>query len=638
MFGFHRLAAAVPVLRVADVDFNIGMLRECYDEAVRKGAAAVVFPELSVTGYSCGDLFFQKRLLERAREAATTFAAVTAGNRTIALFGLPLLVGEALYNVAAVAAGGRICGLVPKTLLPNYREFYEKRYFQSGREVRGRTVKLGREELPFGSDLLFDCGHGFLFGVEICEDLWGVLPPSSLLALGGARAIFNLSAGTELAAKAEYRRDLVRQQSARCLAAYVLASAGVHESTSDVVFGGHALIADNGRLAAENRRFVRTSSVIYADVDFDRLAAARVSESSFNDNPLPRDIVFRTVELPTAADSPDLTYAANPRLPFVPGDDSDRRARCTEIFDIQCAGLAKRIEHTHAKTMVIGISGGLDSTLALLVAAECCRLLGRAPAEIIAYTMPGFGTTGRTRSNAVRLCELLGVTLREVDIRPACLQHFRDIGHDPEVLDTAYENVQARERTQILMDVANKTGGMVVGTGDLSEIALGWSTYNGDHMSMYAVNCSIPKTLIRFLIETTAERSDPELAAVLRDVIDTPVSPELLPAAGDGTIVQKTEELIGPYELHDFFLYHLVKYGAEPEKIRFLAEEAFRDVYDAETVSRWLKVFLSRFFRQQFKRNCVPDGPKVGTIALSPRGDWRMPSDAADAVWQQENR
>ncbi len=634
MFGFHRLAAAVPVLRVADVDFNTGMLRECYEEAVRQGAAAVVFPELSITGYSCGDLFFQKRLLERARSAAVEFAAVTAGRQTMAVFGLPLLDGEALYNVAAVAADGRIRGLVPKTLLPNYREFYEKRYFQSGREVRGRTVKLGDATVPFGSDLLFDDGGEFRFGVEICEDLWGVLPPSSLLALGGARAIFNLSAGTELAAKAEYRRDLVRQQSARCLAAYVLASAGVCESTSDVVFGGHALIADNGRLAAENRRFARKNSIIFADVDFERLAAARVSESSFNDNPLPEGTTFRTVAVPPAAAAPDLAYAANPRCPFVPGDDADRRERCTEIFDIQCAGLARRVEHTRAKTMVIGISGGLDSTLALLVAAECCRLLGRDPAEIIAYTMPGFGTTDRTRGNAVRLCELLGVTLREVDIRPACLQHFRDIGHDPEVLDTAYENVQARERTQILMDVANKTGGLVIGTGDLSEIALGWSTYNGDHMSMYAVNCSIPKTLIRFLIETTAERSEPALAAVLRDVIATPVSPELLPAAGDGTIAQKTEDLIGPYELHDFFLYHFVKYGAEPEKIRFLAENAFHGIYDSETVSRWLAVFLRRFFQQQFKRNCVPDGPKVGSIALSPRGDWRMPSDATDSLWR----
>ena len=495
-------------------------------------------------------------------------------------------------------------------------------------------MACGARSLPFGTDLLFDCGGGFQFAVEICEDLWGVLPPSSLLALGGARAIFNPSAGTELAAKAEYRRELVRQQSARCLAAYVLASAGVHESTTDVVFGGHALIADNGRLAAENRRFARKGSLLLADVDFDRLGAARLSESSFHDNPLPEGKRFRTIPLDRVEGSPDFAFAYNPPRPFVPGDVEHRRERCTEIFDIQCAGLAKRVEHTGAKKLVIGISGGLDSTLALLVASECCRLIGRPASDIVALTMPGFGTTGRTRGNAVKLCELLGVTLREVDIRPACLRHFEDIGHDPAKLDTAYENVQARERTQILMDIANEAGGMVVGTGDLSEIALGWSTYNGDHMSMYAVNCSIPKTLIRFLIETTAERSAPELAAVLRDVIDTPVSPELLPASADGSINQKTEELIGPYELHDFFLYHFIKYGAEPEKIRALAGAAFAGVYDEETIERTLKIFLRRFFQQQFKRSCIPDGPKVGTIALSPRGDWRMPSDASDAIWR----
>ena len=634
MFGFYRLAAAVPELRVADVEFNLAKLAEEYEKAVAAGAAAVVFPELCITGYSCGDLFYQRRLLARAAEAAEKFAVLTAGKGTVAIFGLPLLREDALYNVAAVAQGGELRGFVPKTLLPNYREFYEKRHFQSGRGIAGASVPFGARSLPFGTDLIFDCGGGFRFAVEICEDLWGVLPPSSLLALGGARAIFNPSAGTELASKAEYRRELVRQQSARCLAAYVLASAGVHESTTDVVFGGHALIADNGRLAAENRRFARKSSLLLADVDFDRLGAARLSESSFHDNPLPAGTAFRTIPLDRVEGAPDLAFAYNPPRPFVPGDAAHRRERCTEIFDIQCAGLAKRVEHTGAKKLVIGISGGLDSTLALLVAAECCRLIGRPASDIEAVTMPGFGTTGRTRGNAVKLCELLGVSLREVDIRPACLRHFEDIGHDPAKLDTAYENVQARERTQILMDIANESGGLVVGTGDLSEIALGWSTYNGDHMSMYAVNCSVPKTLIRFLIETTAERSEPELAAVLRDVIDTPVSPELLPASADGSINQKTEELIGPYELHDFFLYHFIKYGAEPEKIRALAGAAFSGVFEEETIDRTLKIFLRRFFRQQFKRSCIPDGPKVGTIALSPRGDWRMPSDASDAVWR----
>ena len=633
MFGFYRLAAAVPKLKVADAAFNTEELRRCFRQAAENGADAVVFPELCVTGYSCGDLFFQERLLAEAEAAAVDFAARTAGSRTVAVIGLPFRRGDALFNAAAVAADGAIRGIVPKCVLPNYREFYEKRHFHSGRGIMDATAYIGGREVPFGADLIFDGGAGFRFGVEICEDLWCVLPPSLYLALGGARAVFNLSAGNELAGKADYRRELVTQQSARCLAAYVLAGAGVHESTTDLVFGGHAIIADNGRLAAENRRFDRESSLTYADVDFERLGAARLSESSFNDNPLPEGMRFRRVRLPEAAGSPDLRHASIPRHPFVPENAAGRRERCREIFDIQCAGLAKRLEHTRAKTMVIGISGGLDSTLALLVAAECCRLLGRPASDIIAFTLPGFGTTGRTYNNAVTLCRLLGTTFREVDIKAACLQHFSDIGHDPAICDTAYENVQARERTQILMDVANKTGGLVVGTGDLSEIALGWSTYNGDHMSMYAVNCSIPKTLIRFLIETTAERETPELAAVLRDVIDTPVSPELLPADGDGAINQKTEELIGPYELHDFFLYHFIKYGAEPEKIRCLAETAFAGTYPPDVIGRWFALFVRRFFRQQFKRSCVPDGPKVGTIALSPRGDWRMPSDASDAAW-----
>ncbi len=633
MFGFYRLAAAVPVIRVADVDFNFSRMLECYQEACAKGVATLVFPELSLTGYSCGDLFFQERLLKRAGVIANEFAQATAGQNTIAIFGLPCRFGEGIYNVAVVAQGGVIRGVVPKSLLPNYREFYEKRQFRSGAKLAGAEIRIGDSKASFGSDLWFDGGDGFRFGVEICEDLWGVRPPSSGLSLAGARAIFNLSAGTELASKAAYRRDLVKQQSARCLVAYVLASAGVHESTSDVVFGGHAMIAENGRLAAENRRFERNGSIIYADIDFERLGAARCSESSFNDNePFERD--YRRIALDRIEGSPSLEYAYNPAHPFVPAGADDRRERCLEIFNIQCAGLAKRLEHVQAKTMVIGVSGGLDSTLALLVATESCKLLGRSASDIIAYTMPGFGTTGRTHSNAKELCRLLGVTMREVDIRPACTRHFADIGHDPEVFDTTYENVQARERTQILMDVANKTGGLVIGTGDLSEIALGWSTYNGDHMSMYAVNCSIPKTLIRFLIETTAERSEPELATVLRDVIATPVSPELLPPTVSGTINQKTEELIGPYELHDFFLYHFIKYGADPKKIRFLAMEAFRECYSEELVTQTLNIFLKRFFQQQFKRNCIPDGPKVGTISLSPRGDWRMPSDASANIWQ----
>ncbi len=633
MFGFYRLAAAVPELKVAAVGHNLEKILESYFAACDAGAAATVFPELSLTGYSCGDLFFQRRLLERAESAALEAVNATAGRNSILIFGIPLQVEDAIYNVAVVAQNGMARGIVPKSLLPNYREFYEKRNFVSGAGIRERMVNFNRLPVPFGTDLIFDGGNGFRFGIEICEDLWGVLPPSGPLALGGARVIFNLSAGTELASKAEYRRELVRQQSARCLAAYVLSSAGVHESTTDVVFGGHAVIAENGRLAAENVRFDRSGSVIYADVDVERLGAARLSESSFHDNQLPPGTRFRTLMLPEVPGSPDFRYAWNPPRPFVPENAADRRERCSEILSIQVAGLAKRVEHMGAKKLVIGISGGLDSTLALIVSSECCRLLGRPASDIEALTMPGFGTTGRTHRNSVELCRLLGVHLREVDIRPACLLHFKDIGHDPAVLSSTYENVQARERTQILMDLANEYGGMVVGTGDLSEIALGWSTYNGDHMSMYAVNCSIPKTLIRFLIETTAERSEPELAAVLRDVIATPVSPELLPAASDGSIEQKTEDLIGPYELHDYFLYHFVKYGADPRKILALAADAFRGKFDEAEVEKWLRVFLRRFFQQQFKRSCIPDGPKVGTIALSPRGDWRMPSDAIWSEW-----
>ncbi len=633
MFGFYRLAAAVPELKVAAVGHNLEKILESYFAACDAGAAATVFPELSLTGYSCGDLFFQRRLLERAESAALEAVNATAGRNSILIFGIPLQVEDAIYNVAVVAQNGMARGIVPKSLLPNYREFYEKRNFVSGAGIRERMVNFNRLPVPFGTDLIFDGGNGFRFGIEICEDLWGVLPPSGPLALGGARVIFNLSAGTELASKAEYRRELVRQQSARCLAAYVLSSAGVHESTTDVVFGGHAVIAENGRLAAENVRFDRSGSVIYADVDVERLGAARLSESSFHDNQLPPGTRFRTLMLPEVPGSPDFRYAWNPPRPFVPENAADRRERCSEILSIQVAGLAKRVEHMGAKKLVIGISGGLDSTLALIVSSECCRLLGRPASDIEALTMPGFGTTGRTHRNSVEICRLLGVHLREVDIRPACLLHFKDIGHDPAVLSSTYENVQARERTQILMDLANEYGGMVVGTGDLSEIALGWSTYNGDHMSMYAVNCSIPKTLIRFLIETTAERSEPELAAVLRDVIATPVSPELLPAASDGSIEQKTEDLIGPYELHDYFLYHFVKYGADPRKILALAADAFRGKFDEAEVEKWLRVFLRRFFQQQFKRSCIPDGPKVGTIALSPRGDWRMPSDAIWSEW-----
>lgn len=640
MFGYYRLASAVPQLRVADVDYNIDQLMEGFRKAAERQAAAVVFPELCVTGYSCGDLFFQPSLRKAALDGLCRFAEATAGSGTIAVVGLPFLHEDALYNTAAVVQSGRVLALIPKTVLPNYREFYEKRQFTSGSKLGTgiRKATVNGELIPFGAGIVFhEEASPFSFGVEICEDLWSVIPPSSQLALLGARAIFNPSAGTELTGKAAYRRELVRQQSGRCLCAYVLSSAGVHESTTDTVFGGHSLIADNGRLAAEGERFRRENSLIFADVDFERLAAARLSESSFNDSKslFPAGDALNLTLPVKAPSAPSLAYAFNPARPFLP-PPAHSRERCEEIIAIQTAGLAKRMEHTHARRLVIGISGGLDSTLALLVCARACRVLQRPAADILAVTMPGFGTTDRTHDNAVTMCRLLGVELREIPISECCLQHFSDIGHDPAERTTTYENVQARERTQILMDLANKTGGLVVGTGDLSEIALGWSTYNGDHMSMYAVNCSIPKTLIRLLIEHIAEESSPELAATLADINNTPVSPELLPPSDDGSIEQRTEDVLGPYDLHDFFLFHFIKYGAEPEKILYLAEHAFRGEFQPDFIRRCLGIFIRRFFRQQFKRSCMPDGPKVGTIALSPRGDWRMPSDASGTVWEKD--
>ncbi|MCD8070818.1 MAG: NAD(+) synthase [Akkermansiaceae bacterium] len=632
-YGFYRVAAAVPRLRVADVDFNLQEILACIRAAAESGTAALVFPELCLTGYSCGDLFHQPTLQQAALAGLKELSLATRSLPLALVVGLPLRINDALYNVAAVLQGGRVLGFVPKTVLPDYREFYERRQFTPAARLRQKEVTFGGRSVPAGTDLIFENEAGdFRFGVEICEDLWSVIPPSCSLALSGALLILNPSASTELAGKAEYRRALVRQQSARCLAGYVLASAGVHESTQDVVYGGHALIAENGRISAENKRFARTSTIIRADIDCHRLAAARLSESSFNTGPPLEAAEARRIRLGRLPVPDVLEGILNPAHPFLP-DEADRAGRCEEILSIQTAGLARRIEHTRARKLVIGVSGGLDSTLALLVASRTCRLLELPADTIMAVTMPGFGTTGRTHDNALALCRQLGTELREADIREACLLHFRSIGHRAEERTTTYENVQARERTQILMDLANKHGGLVIGTGDLSEIALGWSTYNGDHMSMYAVNCSIPKTLIRCLIEHAAGRAEPGLAAILADISATPVSPELLPPADDGGVGQRTEDILGPYDLHDFFLYHMIKYGAPPEKMLFLAGLAFDGQFSPALIRRTLRVFLSRFFSQQFKRSCMPDGPKVGTIALSPRGDWRMPSDAQAKAW-----
>lgn len=634
-YGYYRMAAVVPKVRVADVEANAAELIAAAQMAAEGGAQAIVFPELCLTGYTCGDLFFHPRLQQAALRGLAQFAAETSSLGAIQIVGLPLAIDDKLYNVAAAVKGGRLLGLVPKTVLPNYREFYERRQFSPAASLMRKTAELqGFGETPIGTDLLFSDGGDFSFGIEICEDLWSALPPSSRLCLQGARVIFNPCASTELAGKADYRRNLVAQQSGTCMAAYVFASAGVGESTQDIVYGGHAMIAENGHIVAENKRFARGTTITYADVDLARLGAARISESSFAENVLPEEWrAVRRVDIGAIPGQIDLRYAALTPRPFLPPPAGQER-RCEEILNIQTAGLAKRMEHTGARSLVIGVSGGLDSSLALLVCDRACKLLGKPASTILAVTMPGFGTTGRTYGNAVKLMKLLGATTKEIDIKEACLLHFKDLDFDPALRTNTYENVQARERTKILMNLANKTGGMVVGTGDLSEIALGWSTYNGDHMSMYAVNCSIPKTLIRCLISHVARHASPEMAAVLQDINDTPVSPELLPPSDDGEIEQKTEEALGPYDLHDFFLYHFIKYGAEPEKMRALACLAFQGEYDDGLIDRTLATFIRRFFSQQFKRSCIPDGPKVGTIALSPRGDWRMPSDAAASVWR----
>ncbi|WP_456452641.1 NAD(+) synthase [Hydrogenimonas sp.] len=630
MFGFCRVAAAVPKVRVADVDFNTEQMADLWRIAAEQNAAVVLFPELSVTGYSCGDLFFQQRLYDAALEGLERLLKVSKSCDTAAVVGAPLWHDGRLYNCALVLHRGEVVGAVPKSFVPEHKEYYEKRWFASGKDLAGESVRLLEREVPFGTDLLFEGPEGLVMGVEVCEDLWSVVPPSSHQALAGATLLLNLSASDEIVGKSEYRLQLVSQQSARCMAAYAYASCGMGESTTDVVFGGDAMICENGALLERGERFLDESQIIFADVDLQRLRTMRLSEGSFADGDIRP---FRRVPMTPLPEIEQLNRRIDPH-PFVPSRKSERAKRCREIFAIQAAALQKRLEHIGSKTCVLGISGGLDSTLALLATYRAFEIMRKNPGDIVCVTMPGFGTTGRTLENAEKLCEGLGVTLKRIDITEACLTHFRLIGHDPEKHDIVFENVQARERTQILMDLANELGGIVVGTGDLSESALGWSTYNGDHMSMYAINVGIPKTLIRYLVEWTAEVY-PHIREVLHDILATPVSPELLPSK-EGEICQKTEEVVGPYELHDFFLYHMIKSGATPKKILFLARHAFGGRYDEATLRKWLGVFLRRFFSQQFKRSCMPDGPKVGTIALSPRGDWRMPSDARVNEWIKE--
>ena len=641
MFGFYRFASVCPTLKVADTAYNTAEIIRCAREAIDGGAAFVVFPELCITGYTCSDLFHQELLLKKSLESLSEIAKAFADSDTVIAVGLPLRMFGCLYNCAAFVQKGKLVAVTPKIHLPNQREFYEKRHFSSGRDLlRGGAAGAapicrveGFGDVPVTNFFTVNGESSEVrVGVELCEDLWTPVPPSGELALAGANVIVNLSASDALVGKGDYRRNLVMNQSARCMAAYVYASAGVHESTTDMVFSGHLMIAENGTMLAETKNYSRESEIIYADVDVERLNMQRLSEGSFQDFDS-RDIYARAATFESLPPIEKLQYRFVSPTPFVPGSIESRDKSCTEIFNIQCAGLAKRLEAAHSKHAVIGLSGGLDSTLALLVVAETFKLLNRPASEIITLTLPGFGTTKRTKSNAVKLAELLGTELRTVDIQKACLQHFADIGHDPKKLDVTYENVQARERTQILMDIANSEGGIVVGTGDLSEIALGWSTYNADHMSMYAVNCDIPKTLVRHIVDWYADNSPAELKVVLKDILDTPVSPELLPADANGQIAQKTESILGAYEIHDFYLYHFAKYGATPKKMLFLAKYAFAGKYSAEELEKTLTLFVRRFFTQQFKRSCIPDGPKVGTISLSPRADWRMPSDASFDSW-----
>ena len=629
--GFVKMAAGTPKIQVADCIHNTEEILRLIGEMDAEGAKIMVFPELCITGYTCNDLFWQNVLLESAKNRLLWLTEQTKDVDALIFVGLPMEVEGKLYNVAAVLNHGKVIGLVPKTNLPNYAEYYEARQFTAA-DDKSRVVVLAGEEVPFGTRLLFSCLQipWMEVAAEICEDLWVPCPPSISHALAGANVIVNLSAGDEITGKDVYRKELVNGQSARLVCAYLYATAGEGESSTDLVFGGHNLICENGSVLAEARRF--RNETIYADVDVKRLAAERRKMTTF---PAADREGYRVVSFNLKVEETHLKRVFPPK-PFVPSNKAEREKRCDEILSIQAMGLKKRLEHTHCRSAVLGISGGLDSTLALLVTARAFDYLGLGRECITAVTMPCFGTTDRTYRNACDLTRKLGATLREVDIKEAVTIHFRDIGHDANKHDVTYENCQARERTQVIMDIANQTGGMVIGTGDLSELALGWATYNGDHMSMYGVNASIPKTLVRHLVRYFADTcGDKELSDILLDVLDTPVSPELLPPK-DGEIAQKTEDLVGPYELHDFFLYYMLRAGYEPDKIYRIACLTFEGVYDKKTILKWLKNFYRRFFMQQFKRSCLPDGPKVGTVAVSPRGDLRMPSDACARIWLDE--
>ncbi len=637
-FGFLRVAGAVPVCAPAQPEENARRIVELARQAEEEGARLIVFPELALTGYTIADLFLQKRM-EEAVESAAGDLERDLPKSAVTLVGAPWRSGGRLYNAALVFAGGRLCGLVPKSFLPNYKEYYEKRWFVSGRVAGSPAVRFGDRETPFGRDLLFAMSEQreIVLGVEICEDLWVPTPPSSYQALAGAQILANLSASDETIGKSEYRRThLVAAQSARCLAGLVYVSCGPGESSSDLVFGGHALIAENGTILSEERKFQEGPTLLVNDIDVDRLTADRDRTGSFADAAQANPVSFRTV--PAAPAKKPVRIAFTRRIephPFVPADPATLDARCEEVANIQSAGLVRRLRHLPGHHPVLGLSGGLDSALAALIASRSLEGLGRPPADLLAVSMPGEGTSPRTRQNAKALAECLRAEFREIDIREAVALHLHDLKH-PGACDLTYENAQARERTQILFDLSNAVKGIVVGTGDLSEIALGWCTYGGDHLSMYDVNASVPKTLVRHVVAWFARRAPAALAAVLTDILQTPVSPELLPPRAGGEFDQHTEAILGPYELHDFFLYHFLRAGDPPRKLLFLARHAFGDRYDEKTLVATLRIFLTRFFANQFKRNAMPDGPKVGTVALSPRGDWRMPADVSAAAWLAE--
>ena len=658
-YGYVKVASAIPAVRVGDVAYNVEQIENLVIQAEGKGVEVIVFPELSLTGYTCQDLFRQQLLLDRVEQGVMRLMDFTRKLDIIAIVGAPVPVGNLLLNCAVVIQKGHVLGMVPKFYLPNYSEFYEKRWFASAQDLRDMELRYAGNVVNMTADVqLFRTADGVLFGIEICEDVWAPAPPSNKLALAGADIVFNLSASDELIGKHDYLKSLLSQQSARTMTGYVYSSCGFGESTQDVVYGGNAMIYENGKLLAEAARFSLEPQIMMTQIDVEKLRSERRGNSTYVN--AQRNVKFSLLDKQFGIRIIDafskemerefkLERTVSPH-PFIPVME-DMEVSCEEIFNIQVMGLVKRLVHTHAETAVIGISGGLDSTLALLVCVKAFDKLKRSRKGIVGVTMPGFGTTGRTYNNAMELMRSLGITVKEVSIVDAVTQHFEDINHDISVHDVTYENSQARERTQVLMDMANKLNGMVVGTGDLSELALGWATYNGDHMSMYGVNASVPKTLIRYLVNYVAQREvDDRSAQTLQDIIDTPISPELIPADEMGNIQQKTEDLVGPYELHDFFLYYFLRFGFSPKKIFMLAKNAFienkskrvklgpndPETYDEETIKKWLRVFVRRFFSQQFKRSCLPDGPKVGSVSLSPRGDWRMPSDAMAAMWMQD--